>query len=180
MISRKAAPKPSEMPVQHTTQVAPTISTTVTPPIPPQPVSTSSQPSPSQPLSENAGTVYQSAATTLVTGQAYEEMVTRLEELGFERSLVVQALRASFNNPDRAVEYLTSGSIPEFASDEPEPPSPTEENPSPDPSPSSTPSNLPPAGRGMFDSLRNHQQFNLLRQTVQGNPNLLQPRTLKF
>ena len=48
-----------------------------------------------------------SAENTLVTGETYERSVTELMSLGpFERDQVVRALRASFNNPDRAAEYL--------------------------------------------------------------------------
>jgi len=47
--------------------------------------------------------------SALVTGQDYENLVTQIMAIGFERGQVVQAMRASFNNPDRAVEYLLTG-----------------------------------------------------------------------
>ena len=43
-----------------------------------------------------------------VTGSVYEGIVMQLMEMGFEREQCVKALRAAYNNPDRAVEYLFS------------------------------------------------------------------------
>ncbi|ORX90123.1 UV excision repair protein Rad23 [Basidiobolus meristosporus CBS 931.73] len=48
----------------------------------------------------------------LATGPEYEAAISHMLEMGFEREKITKAMRASFNNPDRAVEYLMNG-IPE-------------------------------------------------------------------
>jgi len=116
----------------------------------------------------------------------------------WDRDTVLRALRAAFNNPERAVEYLYSG-IPEAA----EVPAPVARPPAagapavavpviPAPAapaapagPNAAPLDLFPqgmpgvggggAGLGALDFLRNNPQFQALRTMVQANPQILQP-----
>jgi len=45
-------------------------------------------------------------------GAELEEKVKEMEDMGFERPKIMQALKAAFYNPERAVDYLLSGNIP--------------------------------------------------------------------
>jgi UV excision repair protein RAD23 len=49
------------------------------------------------------------AASELVTGESYDSMIQSIEEMGFPKDQIIAALNASYNNPARAVEFLTSG-----------------------------------------------------------------------
>lgn len=124
------------------------------------------------------------AESSLVTGEEYERMVSQIMAMGFERDLVVRALRASFNNPDRAVEYLLSG-IPDIV--DPDPPAPA--------APPGTESGGQAASGGEQESgatessggtteptqgeadalafLAQQPQFQQMRQAIQQNPALL-------
>ncbi|ESP05542.1 hypothetical protein LOTGIDRAFT_54396, partial [Lottia gigantea] len=101
-----------------------------------------------------------SAESTLVTGQEYENMLQEIMSMGFDREQVVQALRASFNNPDRAVEYLFNG-IPDIpVADEPPP----------------AVGGAPPAASASAPDLtflRTQPQFHRMRQVIRENPQLL-------
>lgn len=50
-------------------------------------------------------------STGFVTGSALENAVNEMCSMGFPREEVMRALRAAYNNPDRAVEYLMNVSI---------------------------------------------------------------------
>ncbi|CAM9333757.1 unnamed protein product [Lampetra planeri] len=107
-----------------------------------------------------------SPSISTVTGQAYENLLSEIMSMGYEREQVVSALRASYNNPDRAVEYLlTVRMSPAFllhfihynCED-----------------------NVPPsAGGGSLSTgnplefLRSQPQFQQMRQIIQQNPALL-------
>lgn len=101
------------------------------------------------------------AASTLVTGSEYETMLTEIMSMGYERERVVAALRASYNNPHRAVEYLLTG-IP--GTSEPER-APIQE--------SQTTEQPAPEGENPLEFLRDQPQFQNMRQVIQQNPALL-------
>lgn len=200
-----AAGATSTQPSSTTTQTDPTPSPAVpaSPPrLQPAAVTPSTVPSAATTAQENADN-YGDAASNLVSGNNLEQTIQQILDMGggsWDRETVIRALRAAYNNPERAVEYLYSG-IPE-ASEVPipvaRPPSsnqlPTGQVPTTAPSqaappsggPNAAPLNLFPQGLpgmgagagaegGALDFLRNNQQFQALRTMVQANPQILQP-----
>ncbi|XWS69779.1 hypothetical protein CRYUN_Cryun04dG0207900 [Craigia yunnanensis] len=146
--------------------------------------------------------VYGQAASNLVAGSNLEGTIQQILDMGggtWDRDTVVRALRAAYNNPERAVEYLYSG-IPEQAEAPPVAGAPVvgqTTNPPAQPQqlaqaaaiptsgPNANPLDLFPqglpnmggagAGAGTLDFLRNSQQFQALRAMVRANPQILQP-----
>lgn len=55
--------------------------------------------------------VYSQAASNLVSGNNLEQTIQQILDMGggtWERDTVVRALRAAYNNPERAIDYLYS------------------------------------------------------------------------
>uniref|UniRef100_A0A8C1CPH1 UV excision repair protein RAD23 n=1 Tax=Cyprinus carpio carpio TaxID=630221 RepID=A0A8C1CPH1_CYPCA len=101
------------------------------------------------------------ASSALVKGQEYDAMLTNIMSMGYEREKVVAALKASYNNPHRAVEYLLNG-IPTV---------PVQET---SPAPAQLPTDTQPAeGENPLEFLRSQPQFQSMRQVIQQNPSLL-------
>ncbi|KAK1302504.1 putative DNA repair protein RAD23-3 [Acorus calamus] len=146
--------------------------------------------------------VYGQAASNLVAGSNFESTIQSILDMGggtWDRDTVIRALRAAFNNPERAVEYLYSG-IPETEVPPARPPASGQAiNPPvqatqpvvPSTGPNANPLNLfpqgipnavsnagaggPAAGAGTLDMLRNSPQFRALQAMCQANPQILQP-----
>ena len=71
--------------------------------------------------------------------------------MGFDREKCVKALRAAFNNSDRAVEYLLNG-IPEVPQQNPQ-----------------------MSGSNILANIVNSPQFSQIRQLIRHDPSALQP-----
>ncbi|XP_011701607.1 PREDICTED: UV excision repair protein RAD23 homolog B [Wasmannia auropunctata] len=100
------------------------------------------------------------AESALLMGEDYNTMVNNIMDMGYEREQVVQALRASFNNPDRAVEYLLTGIPAQLFEDPPEDPPEAQEP-------------LQEQSQDPLAFLRLQPQFQQMRQVIQQNPQLL-------
>ncbi|XP_064358038.1 UV excision repair protein RAD23 homolog B [Dromaius novaehollandiae] len=118
--------------------------------------------------------LFEDAISALVTGQSYENMVTEIMSMGYEREQVIAALRASFNNPDRAVEYLLMG-IPGDNQAVAEPPqvASTGASQSSAAAAATVPTTTSSSGGHPLEFLRNQPQFQQMRQIIQQNPSLL-------
>ncbi|KAI0983944.1 hypothetical protein GJ496_001611 [Pomphorhynchus laevis] len=96
-----------------------------------------------------------------------EQILKDLTDMGFDRRSVMMALRASFYNPDRAVEYLLSGNIPQ----NPEINHHTSDTSQPQSSSVQSSSQL--NSSAILQSLRAQPQFRQLREVIRQNPDML-------
>lgn len=126
------------------------------------------------------------AESNLVMGENYNTMVKNIMEMGYDRESVVRALNASFNNPERAVEYLITG-IPETAVQDRPSASGAEQAiaASAERTTGNQPSEIRASrggagivgGGGNSESplafLRNQAQFQQMRNVIQQNPEML-------
>uniref|UniRef100_A0A8C5VRF3 UV excision repair protein RAD23 n=1 Tax=Microcebus murinus TaxID=30608 RepID=A0A8C5VRF3_MICMU len=125
------------------------------------PVATSPTSTDSTSGDSSRSNLFEDATSALVTGQSYENMVTEIMSMGYEREEVIAALRASFNNPDRAVEYLLMGI-----------PGDRESQAVVDP-PQATSTGAPQSSAVAAAAATSTPQFQQMRQIIQQNPSLL-------
>ncbi|ESQ35194.1 hypothetical protein EUTSA_v10007982mg [Eutrema salsugineum] len=134
---------------------------------------------------------YGQTASTLVSGSSIEQTVQQIMEMGggsWDKDTVTRALRAAYNNPERAVDYLYSGipetvAVPETnisgvgsGADLAAPPASGGPNSSPlDLFPQEAVSDAAAGDLGTLEFLRSNDQFQQLRSMVNSNPQILQP-----
>jgi len=131
----------------------------------------------------------------LVMGEAYNKMVQNIVDMGYDKEQVVAALRASFNNPERAVEYLLTGIPPSAVADAAAAPTPAAGAPS-----SAVPSEESRSAAGGESAasagseggsggassgdplafLRSQEQFQQMKQLLQANPDMVSTLTCVF
>ncbi|XP_032020696.1 UV excision repair protein RAD23 homolog B [Hylobates moloch] len=144
------------------------------------PVATSPTATDSTSGDSSRSNLFEDATSALVTGQSYENMVTEIMSMGYEREQVIAALRASFNNPDRAVEYLLMGIPGDRESQAVVDPPQAASTGAPQSSAvaaaaatTTATTTTTSSGGHPLEFLRNQPQFQQMRQIIQQNPSLL-------
>ncbi|XP_058528202.1 UV excision repair protein RAD23 homolog B [Ochotona princeps] len=193
-VTQASAPAAASAPTSTPASVAPASTTASSEPVPASatkpekpveqpaetPVATSPTSTDSTSGDASRSNLFEDATSALVTGQSYENMVTEIMSMGYEREQVIAALRASFNNPDRAVEYLLMGipgdresqavvEPPQAASTGAPPSSAVATGAATTAATTTTAS----SGGHPLEFLRNQPQFQQMRQIIQQNPSLL-------
>jgi len=112
-----------------------------------------------------------------VMGEDFNKMVQNIMDMGYGRDEVVAALRASFNNPDRAVEYLLTGIPPslraEGAADVPVPQGEVPSGGNSGGGNTETSTAAASSEENPLAFLRNQEEFQQMKRLLQQNPNML-------
>ncbi|XP_034670595.1 UV excision repair protein RAD23 homolog B [Drosophila subobscura] len=115
------------------------------------------------------------AESNLLMGEEYNQTVLSMVEMGYPRDQVERAMGASFNNPERAVEYLINGIPAEEESLFNAGNDTNNQIPrAPGTQPVTEPAeDLPAQSTDPFEFLRSQPQFLQMRSLIYQNPHLL-------
>lgn len=184
----KPAPKAAEPPAKPSTPTTDASSSSVPPaeaPAAPAASDSSATPAAAPAATTTTPSATQPAVATsqgaLVTSEGYETTVQNIIALGFPRDHVETALSASFNNPDRAVEYLMGemppGALPGPGAQQAQAPAAAESAAAPaagnPPAAAAPPSSGGGGGSSIAQLVQSNPQLQQMIDQVRTNPEVL-------